>query len=145
MQVQDCSAVALHIRFFDSLDENLNSNSNASNDYYLRAIEHIESKITNAHYFIFSDNPGAAASIVPLSQDRYTLVSNNEGDENAYADLWLMSLCKHFIIANSTFSWWGAWLSNNPKKIVIAPGFEKREGKSAWGFYGLLPDNWIKL
>jgi hypothetical protein len=63
----------------------------------------------------------------------------------AYADLWLMTQCQHFIIANSTFSWWGAWLAENPDKQVIAPGFEMRYGSMSWGFDGLLPDEWIRL
>ena len=55
-----------------------------------------------------------------------------------------MSLCQHNIIANSTFSWWGAWLSESPGKVIIAPGFEKREGVSWWGFKGLIPSDWIR-
>lgn len=82
---------------------------------------------------------------IPLPDARVTLVAHNQGDEHAYADLWLMTQCQHFIIANSTFSWWGAWLAAHPGKQVIAPGFEMRLGKMWWGFAGLLPAEWIKL
>ena len=142
-QIRSSLAVALHVRFFDEpYAEGIN---NAPGDYYSRAIETMERLVPLAHYFIFSDQPKAARARIPLPDARVTLVSHNQGDEHAYADLWLMTLCQHFVIANSTFSWWGAWLANNPSKQVIAPGFEMREGKMWWGFDGLLPDQWIKL
>jgi hypothetical protein len=142
-QIRSSLAVALHVRFFDEpYAEGIN---NAPGDYYIRAIETMERLVPLAHYFIFSDQPEAARARIPLPDARVTLVSHNQGDEHAYADLWLMTLCQHFVIANSTFSWWGAWLANNPSKQVIAPGFEMHEGKMWWGFDGLLPDQWIKL
>ena len=98
-----------------------------------------------AHYFIFSDQLEAARARIPLPDARVTLVAHNRGDELAYADLWLMTQCQHFIIANSTFSWWGAWLSERGGKKVIAPSTSFQHGKMAWGFDGLLPDDWIKL
>ena len=87
----------------------------------------------------------ASCARIPLPDARVTLVAHNHGDEHAYADLWLMTQCQHFIIANSTFSWWGAWLAEHPAKQIIAPGFEMRQGKSWWGFKCLLPTEWIKL
>ena len=135
--------VAVHVRFFDApAADGIN---NAPSDYYARAVAHMETLAPGAHYFLFSDQPNAARKRIPLTDDRVTLVSHNTGDENAYADLWLMTQCKHFIIANSTFSWWGAWLAPQPGKQVIAPGFEMRQGKMWWGFAGLLPKEWIKL
>ncbi len=142
-QIRSSSAVSLHVRFFDEpYAEGIN---NAPGDYYSRAIEKMERLFPDAHYFIFSDQPEAARARIPLPDARVTLVSHNKGNEHAYADLWLMTICQHFIIANSTFSWWGAWLGSNPSKQVIAPGFEMREGKMWWGFDGLIPDQWIKL
>lgn len=142
-QIGRCNAVSVHVRFFD--EPQILAINNAPTDYYLRAIETMERMVPDAHYFIFSDQVDTARNRIPLLNDRVTFVVHNKGDENAYADLWLMSQCKHFIIANSTFSWWGAWLSANPSKHVIAPGFEMRYGKMWWGFKGLLPSNWIKL
>ena len=135
--------VAVHVRFFDAPQE-IGVN-NAPSDYYARAVARMESLAPDAHYFVFSDYPATALDRIPLPMDRVTIVSHNQSDENAYADLWLMSKCQHFIIANSTFSWWGAWLADSIGTRVIAPGFEMREGKMWWGFGGLLPNEWIKL
>jgi hypothetical protein len=142
-RMRGCVSVAMHVRFFDAPDEN--GMSNAPHDYYARAVAHMESLVRGAHYFLFSDQPSAARRCIPLPGELITCVSNNRGDANAYADLWLMTQCRHFIIANSTFSWWGAWLAEHSKKQTIAPAFEKREGKMCWGFGGLLPESWIKV
>jgi len=141
--IHSSTAVAVHVRFFDEPhDDGIN---NAPGDYYTRAVAEMERLAPAAHYFLFSDQPEAARARIPLPDTRVTLVSHNQGDENAYADLWLMRQCQHFIIANSTFSWWGAWLAENSSKQIIAPGFVKYTGASGWGFAGLLPDEWIKL
>lgn len=135
-------AVALHVRWFDSPDSD--APYNVSADYYQRAIDLMENKLESPYYFMFSDNPEAARSVLDLPQDRVRFVSHNQGETNAYADLWLMTLCNHFITANSTFSWWGAWLGANPEKIVVTPKFQA-EGKAAWGFDGLIPDGWLEV
>lgn len=142
-KIQKHNAVALHVRFFDNPNTDA-STHNTSNDYYSRAIDLIESHISDAHYYIFSDNFDLVSSYISLPHGRFSFVNHNQGDNNAYADLWLMTQCKHFIIANSTFSWWGAWLSGNKDKIVIAPNLVLG-GKTAWGFSGLLPDSWLKV
>lgn len=141
--IRNCTAVAVHVRFFD--EPHAAGINNAPGDYYTRSVEAMERLAPAAQYFIFSDQPEAARARIPLPDARVTLVAHNQGDEHAYADMWLMTLCQHFIIANSTFSWWGAWLAANAAKRVIAPGFEMRQGKMWWGFSGLLPDAWIKL
>jgi hypothetical protein len=142
-QIQKCTAVAVHVRFFD--DPQSPGTNNAPSDYYARAVQKLDSVVPNAHYFVFSDQSASARARIPLPDERITIVSHNSGDALAYADLWLMTQCQHFIIANSTFSWWGAWLAVSPGKLVIAPGFKIHGGKMAWGFEGLLPSEWIKL
>jgi len=142
-RIRCCLAVAVHVRFFDwSHDQAV---SNVPCDYYGCAVNKMEALVHDAHYFVFSDQPTGASTRIPLPNDRFTLVMNNQSEKNAYADLWLMTQCQHFIIGNSTFSWWGAWLAEHAEKQVIAPGFEVREGKASWGFEGLLPPQWIKL
>lgn len=142
--IRDSLAIAVHIRFFD-VPNGTNGVNDAPGDYYDRAVAKMESLISNAHYFIFSDRPDAARTCISLPDNRITTVLHNRGDANAYADLWLMTQCQHFIIANSTFSWWGAWLTEHTQKQIIAPGFEMRDGKMSWGFDGLLPKEWVKL
>jgi len=134
--------VAAHVRFFDPPGSGVN---NAPADYYARAVAKMEALAPGAHYFLFSDRPELARALIPLPAERVTSVSHNRGAANAHADLWLMQQATHFIIANSTFSWWGAWLGSRAKSIVIAPGFVMREGKAWWGFDRLLPERWIRV
>ena len=142
-QIGSCDAIALHVRFFDS--PNAVRDNNTTSEYYTKALAVMQEQLPNAHYFLFSDDIVAARSMIPLSDHQITAVSHNQGDATAYADLWLMTQCKHFIIANSTFSWWGAWLSDHKDKVVIAPGFVMQGSITAWGFDGLLPERWIKI
>ncbi|MDP8265654.1 MAG: alpha-1,2-fucosyltransferase [Candidatus Aceula meridiana] len=116
-----CDAVAVHIRFFDN-SEKLNSLNNLEKEYYFRAFYNIKKMTKNPHFFIFSDNLDAASKMIGLPEKEITCVDCNQTDDTAYADLWLMTHCKHFVIANSTFSWWGAWLaeSRNPKSVIIS-------------------------
>jgi hypothetical protein len=132
--------VSLHIRFFDNVFSE-GSVNNIALEYYTHAISVIEDKCPDAHYFIFSDKVNDAISFIPLHHSKFTVVDHNQGDEHAYADLWLMTHCKHFIIANSTFSWWGAWLGEKSGSLIISPG-ELRGNRTAWGFFGLIPDRW---
>jgi hypothetical protein len=142
-QIRACTAVAVHVRFFDQ--PQVQGINNAPGDYYTRAVATMLRLVPDAHYFIFSDQPEAARIRISLPDEQVTLVEHNKGDGYAFADLWLMTQCQHFIIANSTFSWWGAWLAGYPAKQIITPGFEMRQGKMWWGFKGLLPEQWIKL
>lgn len=138
------NSVAVHIRYFDqpSLSSVSNFENNVPFQYYQIAIREIEKRIPDAHYFIFSDRPEFVQSILPLEYSKYTLINHNQVGSMDYADLWLMSHCRHFIIANSTFSWWGAWLSRSMNKIVYVPGYNRSNGIMSWGFEGLIPPDW---
>lgn len=141
-EIRNSHAVALHVRWFDAPDSTATHNISA--DYYQRAIALMEEKIDSPRYFLFSDAPEAARAMLALPEGRITFVSHNRGDENAFADLWLMTQCRHFITANSTFSWWGAWLGGGKEKVVVSPDLELREGKiTAWNFSGQIPSGWL--
>ncbi len=142
--IRTATSVGLHVRFFSS--ENESDNRNASLDYYHRAIAHIAVHLENPHFYVFSDQPEKAASLLPLDRQKVTYVRHNLTDEMAYADLWLMSACLHIIAANSTFSWWGAWLAERQEsqQLIIVPDPDKlRHGH--WSLEGLLPERWTKL
>jgi hypothetical protein len=120
------SSVSIHIRRGDYVsNESANKfHGVLSLSYYKNAIAHIESTISNPHYFIFSDDPEWCRVNLPSVNENYTFIDHNS-DDNAWQDLELMSFCKHHVIANSSFSWWGAWLADNKislsNRIVIAP------------------------
>ncbi len=144
-KINACNAVGVHVRWFNAPNEENGTGNNIEKDYYVRATEEIRLRVPNPHFFLFSDDPGAARDMLPISGDTITNVTHNRGQENACSDIWLMTHCKHFIIANSTFSWWGAWLGETSSSTVVAPGAEIRRGLAAWGFGGLIPDRWIKV
>jgi hypothetical protein len=105
--------IALHIRRGDFLINSAN-HYNLSLSYYENALKEFDS---NRQVVIFSDDPEWCKEQELFSNDRFLVSEGN----SSYVDLCLMTLCNDYIIANSTFSWWGAWLSQNPNKTVIYP------------------------
>lgn len=111
-------------------------------DYYERAVEHIASRVKNPVFYCFGDDPDW---LPPRWKFPYPVifVSHNKEQESAYEDLALMTACKHFVVGNSTFSWWAAWLADNPEKIIIAP---KSEGALSWASEpDVNPHEWVEL
>ncbi len=141
-RIQEINAVAVHVRWFDPPDAV--SVSNTPVEYYRRATRAIGEMTDAPTFVLFSDDPPAAQTALgPLPGDTI-VVSRNLGERRPCVDMWLMARCKHFIIANSTFSWWGAWLADYPQKFVVAPKMTV-SGVGSWGFAGLLPDSWTQL
>ena len=121
-QITSVPSVSIHIRRGDYVeDAKTNSvHGTCSLDYYHKAVDMIAGRIKDPHFFIFSDDPGWVKENLKLDYP-VTYINHNLGKKD-YEDMRLMSLCRHQITANSSFSWWGAWLNKNPGKIVIVPG-----------------------
>ena len=128
-KLRTTNSVGLHRRYFGL--ERANANKKAGwnpppaytlgDDYYRKAISHLRAKLgSDLTVYIFSDAPDRAANGLP-SDVQIEVVNNPERHD--YEDLYLLSCCKSHIIANSTFSWWGAWLGQHPDQIVCAPHF----------------------
>lgn len=142
-QIKETASVSVHFRRGDyvSLESAKEVHGVCSFDYYYRAIEMIASKEKNPFFYIFSDEPEWVKENFKLNFPSL-IIAHNSG-KKSYEDLRLMSACKHNIIANSSFSWWGAWLNENNKKIVIAPRlwFLNRTVNTE----DLIPVKWIRI
>lgn len=140
--IKNSNSISLHIRRGDYLSDKKNSFVGiCSIDYYKKAIEIVSNKIKNPIFYIFSDDmKWVKQNFNHKLNLRY--VDNNQ-KQNSHFDLQLMSLCNHNIIANSSFSWWGAWLNSNKNKIVIAPKKWFKSGPLITS--DIIPDSWIKI
>ncbi len=138
-KIQQTESVSIHIRMGDYVNHPLHGGI-CTLDYYKMAIEKINSKIATPNFFIFSNDVEWCKRNLQIENAIY--VTGNDG-ENSFRDMQLMSMCKHNIIANSSFSWWGAWLNSNPDKIIIAPN--KWFNDPTINTKDLLPDSWIQI
>ncbi len=142
-KIRSVNSISVHVRRGDLVT---NRSTNKYHgvcpiNYYLTALKIISEKVKNPHLFIFSDD-------IPWARRNFKLklpahfVENNQGDRS-YEDLRLMQNCKHNIIANSSFSWWAAWLNLNENKTVITP--KKWFNDQSINTSDLIPQSWIRL
>lgn len=145
-KIDSTNSVAIHIRHGD-YQNNKNATFNfaiCDLSYYKDAINYVMNRANNPTFYIFSDDPDWVKENIRIEDHSTYYIDWNKGN-NSYIDMQLMSLCKHNITANSTFSWWAAWLNNNPDKIVVVPSnwfLSKEKNELLKHFY---PKEWIKI
>jgi hypothetical protein len=141
-KISQVNAVSLHVRRGDYLQNPVTFaiHGIATLDYYQAAMQTIADSVVQPYFFIFSDDMEWVKANLKITFPRH-YIEHNQGMES-YNDMRLMSLCQHHIIANSSFSWWGAWLNPSAEKTVIAPGKWFADNKN---IEDLLPAEWIKL
>lgn len=141
-KISSSNSVAVHIRRGDYVSNPLTQayHGTCPISYYMQAVKIIADTINNPHFFIFSDDPGWSKKNIKIKYKHSYIDFNLDKD---YEDLRLMSACKNNIIANSSFSWWAAWLNKNNSKKIIAPvnWFKTDENNTQ----DLIPDNWIRI
>jgi hypothetical protein len=121
-KISNCNSVSLHFRRSDYVDvkgTNQFFGVPSLDKYYYPAVKFISERVSSPHFFVFSDDPAWGKQNLTIESPT-TFVDHNP-PQRGFEDLRLISNCKHHIIANSSFSWWGAWLNPNREKIVIAP------------------------
>jgi hypothetical protein len=141
-KIGSCNAVSLHVRRGDYLSPKYASAYGATDlSYYERALKYVAEHAQNPTIFIFSDDiDWCRENVKPKFPTVY--VDDATRGAKASGHLKLMSLCKHNIIANSSFSWWGAWLNQNPSKIIVAP---KQWYARSTGGSDITPASWIRI
>lgn len=136
--------ISIHIRRGDYVN-NVESSQTfgfIGDGYYQQAVNVIQNQFSDFRLFVFSDDKEWTKENFKVGKD--TVYIDNPGDDGDIDDLHLMSLCKHHVIANSSFSWWGAWLSSLDNKLVIAPK-NWFKNKPEMNTKDLIPDNWMKI
>lgn len=143
------SSVFLHIRRGDYASDphTLQTHGSCSVGYYLRAADLIAQQVPDPRFFAFSDEPEWVRDNLRLPY-RTTIVGHNKQSDafhvgSEHEDLWLMSRCRHAVLANSSFSWWGAWLNSERERIVIAP--RRWFGTLEHDTHDLIPAGWIRM
>ena len=142
-QIQDTISISLHVRRGDYVSNPTTTayHGVCSVEWYQDAAKYVGSKVYQPTFFVFSDDYEWAKSNLEFDAPTIFIDPSPEGQE--CIDMHLMALCKHNVIANSSFSWWGAWLNRNPNKIVVAP--------KNWFLAGpkntndLIPTSWKRL
>ena len=141
-EIQNSLSVSVHIRRGDYLSNYRTSKimHTCEPDYYQRAITHLSEQLNKPKFYIFSDDIAWVKDHLSVPAETI-FIEHNIGKES-YRDMQLMSLCKHNITANSSFSWWGAWLNDNPNKLVVVP---RKWFVNNINDQDLVPDKWVRL
>src|SRR5208337_4884730 len=124
-EMRSSESVAVHVRRLDV--------ASLPVEYYRTAIQRMKERLREPRFYLFCNNPELAA-IPGVAEDVKRV--ENIGETAQYEDLHLMSQCRHYVLANSTFSWWGAWLGRTQESIVVAPIMRE------WNQLARLPDEW---
>lgn len=145
-KIGNTQSVSVHIRRGDYVQDNITQqfHGNCSLGYYTQAISEMVKQNKEVEFFFFSDDMEWVEDQFNSFDIRKTFVTSNRGN-NSWIDMFLMSKCEHNIIANSSFSWWAAWLNKNDKKIVISPKQWFRNPDKAKLTHDLIPHEWMRL
>ncbi len=140
--LESCNAISLHVRRGDiaSNPASLAVHGLCTLDYYQRAVDYVATNVSKPVFIIFSDDMCWVHENLHLDFPCHYIDHNK--DLESYNDMRLMSLCRHHIIANSSFSWWGAWLNPRKDKIVVAP---KRWFAAAFDSTDIVPSSWKRM
>lgn len=141
--MQAGNSVAVHIRRTDYLLQD-SDHIALSEEYYRKAIQLVQSHFPGALFYFFGDDHHWIKNTFPIGKQNYFLVDHN-GGKNSYLDMGLMAQCRHHIISNSTFGWWGAYL-NQSDGLKIAPARWLHPGRGPHFVYeDFIPGDWLKL
>ncbi|MCI6689512.1 MAG: alpha-1,2-fucosyltransferase, partial [Clostridiaceae bacterium] len=139
-QISQNYSVSVHVRRGDYLNYSYLQGI-CTPHYYEQAMQFFREKYRGkVKFYIFSNDIEWAEN--NFSEADCVIVEGNSG-KDSFRDMQLMSLCKHNIVANSSFSWWGAWLNQNKEKIVIAPN--KWINQEVEEKIDVIPDDWVKM
>ncbi len=143
-KIRNSNSVSLHVRRGDYVKFESVKKITGGTDlsYYSRAVAYMADHVSAPHFFIFSDDSAWCRENIKIPYSVTYLDDASAGPKAAF-HLQLMSLCKHNIIANSTFSWWGAWLNAHPDKIVVAP--EQWNTSPKGDQADIIPEGWIRM
>jgi hypothetical protein len=134
-------SVAVHVRRLHGVpagsEQPMASGVNLPSEYYKAAIQNLKERVRNPRFYIFSDS-SSLESVPGFEGEDFTRVQIG-GIDAPHEDLYLMSQCQHFVMANSTFSWWGAWLGNTSSSVVVSPALRE------WGMTLRLPEDWHSI
>jgi hypothetical protein len=135
-KIKNSNSISIGIRFYELLSKNLVSNMGGvvSKDFYIKSVKAMLKKISNPKFFIFSTKKSNIEIIIEeipeLKKFDLNFITADEGYEDAYSNIWLMSYCKHHIISNSTLYWWAVYFSElryKNQKIICSNNFINRD------------------